>query len=114
MTIRKPLFVLQLYRFPRRIAEHAVEASLGEHLRKGQMPMEKLVMVCEALGLGSEIGGQRPPLGQAVQMALRDAAGATLAARFTEVLADNEGRAPRVRELLFVAVLLGLFVAAEG
>src|SRR5882724_6058545 len=47
-------------------------------------------------------------------MALREAAGARLAAWLAEVLADDEGSAPGIGELLLVAVVLGLFVAAEG
>jgi hypothetical protein len=47
-------------------------------------------------------------------MPLGDAGDAILPARLKKMLADNEGRAPSVREKLLMAVLLGLFVAAEG
>ena len=47
-------------------------------------------------------------------MPLRDAAGAAVATWLAEVLPDDEGCAPGIGKLLLVAVLLGLFVAAEG
>ena len=51
-ALGKPLLLLELHALPRRIAEHAVEAALGEHLREGQVPVEELVLARKALDLG--------------------------------------------------------------
>jgi len=77
------------------------------------MPVKKLILACEALNFRGQISGQRPTGDKVVQMSLRDATGGCFAPRFAEMLPDDEGGAPGVSKLFFLAVFLGLLVAAE-
>ena len=114
IALGKPLLLLDLHTLPRRIAEHAVEAALGEHLREREVPVKELVMVRERSVSATRSAGSGRPAARSFRCPCVIPLGARFTPRFAKAFLDDESGAPSVGELLLVAILLGLLMATEG